>query len=325
VSKRVKGGLPGLAPGVLGVLAAAMLLAVVVVATPFARVTQVLDPDVHSLPLTVQPCGRSTTPPPRYEHVIWIWMENHSYNQVIGSRNAPFENELARACGLAAHYDAITHPSLPNYLAATAGSTFGVTRDRSPSARPIRARSIFSEVAGSGRQWRTYVESMPANCHPMGVHGFARNPAMYFVHSRSHCPRWDVPMGRPRAGALSTALRTDRLPAFSLMIPNLCHSTHTCPVANGDAWLSRWMQRIAASPSYRNHTTAVFLTWDEGKHDLGQHIPLIVVSPSTAPGTVSRARFDHYSLLKTTTELLGVPAPGNADTAPSMRPAFGLR
>lgn len=313
-------------PGLLAALAAAATLLVIAVAatSAFGGVAEALDPDVHSLPLTVQPCGRSTTPPPRYQHVIWIWMENHSYHQVIGSRSAPFENALATSCGLAADYHAITHPSLPNYLAATGGSTFGVTRDRSPSAQPIRARTIFSEVARSGRQWRTYVESMLARCHPVGVHGFARNPAMYFVHSRSRCRAWDVPMGAPHAGALSTALATDRLPAFSLMIPDLCHATHGCPVTSGDAWLSRWVQRIVTSPSYRKGTTAVFLTWDEGRHDLGQHIPLVVVSPSTEPGTLTRTRFDHYSLLRTTAQLLGVAPPGRAGTASSMRSAFGL-
>ena len=29
------------------------------------------------------PCGRQATAPP-YKHVIWIWMENHSYNSIIG-------------------------------------------------------------------------------------------------------------------------------------------------------------------------------------------------------------------------------------------------
>lgn len=47
-------------------------------------------------------------------------MENEPYGSVIGSKDAPYENELARECGLATDYRAITHPSLANYLAATA-------------------------------------------------------------------------------------------------------------------------------------------------------------------------------------------------------------
>jgi phospholipase C len=259
-----------------------------------------------------------------YKHVIWIWMENHSYHQVIGSDDAPFENSLAHACGLATDYRAVTHPSLPNYLAAVGGSTFGVKADQYPSVRPINAPSVFSEVSRSGRQWRTYRESMSSNCHPMGHAGFARNPPPYFAGARTLCPRWDVPMGTVRHGLLATALNKDRLPAFSLMIPNLCDSTHSCPVASGDIWLSRWINRIITSSPYRHGTTAIFLTWDEGKHDLGQHVPMIVISPTTAPGTTSGRDFGHYSLLRTTAGLLGITPPGHAAGASSMQKPFGL-
>jgi phospholipase C len=259
--------------------------------------------------------------------VIWIWMENHSYSQVIGSAHAPFENSLARACGLATKYRAVTHPSLPNYLAAVGGSTFGVTRDQPPSRRTIHAPTIFSEVSRSGRQWRTYSESMPGNCRPLAsarFGGYARNPAAYFTSTRRSCDRWDVPMGNVHQGNLATALNNSRLPAFSLMIPNLCHSTHACPVATGDTWLSRWITRITTSASYQDGSTAIFLTWDEGKHDIGQHVPLIVVSPTTTPGTTNSTVFDHYSLLRTTAELLGIVPPGHSGAAASMLAAFGL-
>ena len=67
------------------------------------------------------PCGRVAVPP-TYQHVIWIWMENHSYGDIIGNTSqAPYINSLAADCGLATNYHNITHPSLPNYLAATSG------------------------------------------------------------------------------------------------------------------------------------------------------------------------------------------------------------
>ncbi len=301
-----------------------MFLAVLVARRPVASAMD-LDPDSQAPPLATQPCSRPGAPPRHYQHVIWIWMENHSYHQVIGSEDAPFENQLAHDCGLATHYRAVTHPSLPNYLAATAGSTFNISRDQEPSVDPISAPNLFSEVFNSGRQWRTYYESMPGNCHPMNRAGYARNPAFYFAGARARCARWDVPMGSVHHGNLATALATDHLPAFSLMIPNLCHSTHSCPVARGDTWLSRWINEIITSPAYRGGNTAIFLTWDEGKHDLGQHIPLIVVSPTTTRGTVSKTGFDHYSLLRTTTNLLGIKAPGRAADAASMQTAFGLQ
>src|SRR5438270_12478182 len=64
------------------------------------------------------PCGRLSSPP-AYTHVVWIWMENHGYGSIIGSRQAPYINSLAARCGLATNYHSVSHPSLPNYIAAT--------------------------------------------------------------------------------------------------------------------------------------------------------------------------------------------------------------
>jgi phospholipase C len=304
-------------------MVAAAALAVLLAVVGWLVRAELADADFHSEPLIGRPCGQVTAAP-AYHHVIWIWMENHSYGQVVGSSDAPYVNALARACGLASNYHAVSHPSLPNYLAATGGSTFAETSDAAPRQAQVRAPSVFSEVRASGRQWRSYVESMRANCRPVGPHGFARNPAAYYRNARRLCLRWDVPMGTPTRGPFAAALRTGTLPAFSMVTPNNCDSTHNCPTAAGDAWLSRWVNTIIASPAYRRGDTALFLVWDEGRRELGQHVPLVVVSPSTRPGTVSSTRFDHYSLLRTASELLHIAPPGHAATAASLGAAFGL-
>ena len=59
--------------------------------------------------------------------MITIVLENHSYADVVGS--SPYLNRLAGECGLAATYFAVAHPSLPNYLALTSGSTDGISSD----------------------------------------------------------------------------------------------------------------------------------------------------------------------------------------------------
>ncbi len=88
------------------------------------------------------PC-RGTRPPRRYAHVVWIWFENHSANQVIGSSEAPYINAIARTCGQATRYSAISHPSLPNYIAATSGGTQGITDDgRAEAERHERGQHL---------------------------------------------------------------------------------------------------------------------------------------------------------------------------------------
>ena len=288
-----------------------------------------------STPATVgkpSPCGHRSPGPASYSHVIWLWMENQSYDQVVGSSSAPYLASLARACGLATNYHNITHPSLPNYIAATSGlggADLGpFTTDCNPSAScSTDATSIFAQASS----WRAYEESMPTACdrQDSGDYAARHNPPPYY-RSLVGCPRRDVPLTR-----LTGDLNTNSLPAFSFITPNLCHDTHDCPVSAGDRWLATEVPRILDSPSYRVGHTVLFITWDEGEGgstsdcaanegDVGCHVAALVVSPSTPAGQRSGKPFNHYSLLRTTEDLLGVPPLGEAAGATSMAHVFGL-
>jgi len=248
-------------------------------------------------------------------------MENESYQSIVGSRSAPYITQLANACGLATNYRAVSHPSLPNYLAATSGGTWGVADDAPPSDHPISRASIFSQLAAAGASWRSYEESMPSDCDlsSSGEYAVKHNPAAYYTGIRVDCRRWDVPFT-----AFERDLERNALPSFAFVTPNLCDDMHDCPVAAGDGWLHRWIPRVINSPPYRSGSTAIFITFDEGTSATNQ-VATVVVSPTTTPETKSSLRFDHYSLLKTTEQLLGIDEYlGRARSALSMRRAFHL-
>jgi phospholipase C len=191
------------------------------------------------------------------------------------------------------------------------------------------ARSIF----GQGESWKAYQESMPSNCDKSnsGEYAVRHNPAVYYV-SLSGCASRDVPYPQ-----LATDLAAGALPAFSFVTPNLIDDMHDGTIAQGNAWLASHLPAILNSTVYRAGTTAVFITWDEGSGgypvedcddtsstDTSCVVPTIVISPSTRPGTRSGAFFDHYSLLGSTEQLLGLPKLGSAASAPSMTAAFHL-
>jgi hypothetical protein len=255
-----------------------------------------------------RPC-LGTTPPARYDHVIWIVMENKAARSVRGAA-APAATSIAARCGATADYHAVTHPSLPNYIALTSGTTHGITDDAAPSKHRIGGSSIFSLVAASHRRWATYAESMPTACGrtSSGRYAVRHNPATYYTALASTCAASDLPMGTPTSGRLATALRSGALPAFTLMIPNLCNDTHDCSVTTGDRWLGRWLTAITSSPTYAAGRTAVFITWDEDDDTRVNRVLLVAIAPSVRPGTVIRGRYDHLSLLRTTEDLLGLPA-----------------
>jgi len=250
-------------------------------------------------------------------------MENHAYSEIIGSSSAPYINSLANACGLATNYNAVTHPSLPNYIAATSGNTWGIADDNPPSSHPLAVSSLFEQARPAG----SYQEDMPSNCAltSSGRYAVKHNPEAYYTNIRTACATDNVPMGTPSSGAFVTALNAGTLPRFSFVTPNLCNDMHDCSVATGDAWLQSWVPKITASPSYQSGDTVLVVTWDEDDSSAGNHIPAIVVSPYTRAGTTSGTAFTHYSLLRTTEELLGITTYlGTASTAASMRSAFGL-
>jgi hypothetical protein len=259
------------------------------------------------------PCGQVSTPPAQYDHVVWVVMENKAYSSVIGSASAPYENQLASQCGSAVNFFAETHPSLPNYIAMTSGSPQGIADDNPPSSHPLDVPSIFSQL---GTGWRSLQESMPSNCllTSSGQYAVKHNPAAYYTNIRTGCGSLDVPLGDP----------PDISARFTFVTPNLCNDTHDCSVATGDAWVQTFLGKVFASAEYQAGRTAVFLTWDEDDSSHSNHIATVIAAPSVAPGTAPTATFNHYSMLRTTEEMLGLGFVGSAASATSMRAAFGI-
>jgi len=251
-----------------------------------------------------------------------------------------------------------SHPSLPNYIAMTTGSTSGIADDKNPTAHPLTVASIFSQADPS---WKAYQEIMPKNCYRFNTtftnntqYVVRHNPATYLVAPpisapNADCNVSDEPLGTATMGNLVTDLSAGTLPAFSFVTPGICHDMHTAPVGQvcnpanaitaGDQWLSTMMLLIFASPDYTSGALAVFLTWDEGTGgsvpkgadclaaptDAGCHIPTLVFSTATTPGSSDATYFSHYSMLKTAEELLGLPTDTlgpNVIAATSMTAAF---
>jgi phosphatidylinositol-3-phosphatase len=259
-------------------------------------------------------CGTAKNAPKHWDHVVWIVMENKASGDVMQGSSTPFTQSLAKNCGQAANFHAETHPSLPNYIAMTSGSTHGVHDDSPPPSHPLGGPSIFSQL---GARWRALQESMPKPCYGGTTDLYApkHNPAAYYTNLATTCRKQDVKLGRT----------PDLSARFTFITPNLCHDMHDCGVATGDRYLSSLIPKIVKSRQYRVGHTVVFLTWDEDDGSASNLIPTIVISPSTRPGTRSGKRFTHYSMLRTTEELLGLKQKlGAAAHAPSMRPAFGL-
>ncbi|MGD0084732.1 MAG: alkaline phosphatase family protein [Acidimicrobiales bacterium] len=293
------------------------------------------------------PCGR-VSPAPTYRHVIWILEENSSYSSIIGSAGTPYLASLAQRCGVASDYHNITHLSLPNYLGLTDGAPLAALSpyldDCSPSPScEVTTTNLYEQAASAGG-WKGYAESMPSNCDRAYAGNYAprHNPAVYYTDLTS-CSSDDLALGTATDSPLIRDFSSQSTaPAFALVTPNICDDMHGatgCPnnlIKTGDSWLEQWIPLVTATPVYRSGDTAIFIVWDEGAGGtLGEncvtntadpscHVPLVVIAPSVPPGTVFSAFLDHYSLLKTTEDLLGYPELGLARSAMSMAAGFDL-
>jgi phospholipase C len=91
-----------------------------------------------------------------FQHVFVIMMENTGFDSLIGNPNAPWINQTAQKHGLATNYFGVTHPSQPNYIAATSGSTNGVTSDDDVT---INVPNIVDQLEAHGKTWKAYMQS----------------------------------------------------------------------------------------------------------------------------------------------------------------------
>ena len=247
-------------------------------------------------------------------------VENHSLRQMRAGM--PHTYGLARTYGYASAYFALTHPSLPNYLAMVSGGTHGVTTNAAPAANaPVRGPSVFGRAMAAGRTAALYVDAMSRSCAstPSGRYAVKHNPWPYFVDERAQCRRHDVPLA-----ALGPDIAGGTLPHAGMVVPDLCHDAHDCGLAVADRWFAQWMGRIQEGPDWRSGRLLVVLTADEDDRSAGNRVLTVLVHPSLHHVEVS-TRLDHYSLARLYAEVTGTAPLGRAAGASSMVKAFGLR
>jgi hypothetical protein len=274
-----------------------------------------LAPGSHTLVITGYEVDGDTSSDTRHftvgspgaiKNVVWIWFENHGVSQ---ARNVGEFKTLADSYGDATNFFAHTHPSQPNYVYATAGSTCGITSD---ALATCSADNIFHQVGDS--QWRSYQESMPSNCDrtTSGPSPVKHDPARIFTNI--DCASNDLP--------LPSNPSFDR--KFTFVTPNLCNDGHDCSIQTASDFLASFTPKVLDSPQYKAGNLLYVITFDEDEFTESNHIYTAFVNEASRGKSVS-THYDFCNLLATTEDLLKVGRVGCAVGAASMASAFGLR
>ena len=125
-------------------------------------------------------------------------------------------------------------------------------------------------------------------------------------------PEWKTNISTPQTNVISDA-QNGQLPAVSWVIPDQPHSDHPNGPGSpdeGPSWVASVVNAIGGSSYWKS--TAIVIVWDDwgGFYDhepppfldkaggLGFRVPMIVVSPYVAGGTISHTQYEFGSILK---------------------------
>jgi hypothetical protein len=257
-----------------------------------------------ALPITTPASARPLTRAPRAP-IVLIVLENHEYGQIVGSSSAPWLNHTFIPRGaLFTNYHATHHPSLPNYLAMTSGTTSSCRSDVCPRAT-YTTDNLFRQLSRAGIGWVAWMESMPSRCalQSRGKYAVKHNPPAYYA---TLFPRICRERDRRYPGTLPISLRP-----FTYVTPNICHDMHDCSIAVGDRWLQ------AHIPPLWQRGAIVIITFDEGwsSRGGGGHVMTAMAGAHVPRGRRNGHAYNHFGLLAGLERWFGVPRLHKAMTA----------
>lgn len=249
--------------------------------------------------------------------IYTIVLENHDYNEIVGSSNAPYINSLIAQGGLATKYKDTIHPSLGNYLHMISGDNqYPGGFDVDPTFSlwfPADADNLGGQMVAANIKWRSYQESMGDACRlsSNGKYAPKHDPFLYFKNIQDDaalCAETNVDYSNFAADLATNDYR------YMFITPNLDSDGHdpsgdpVSALQHSDTWMSQQVPAILASEGFTNGGV-LFILWDEaeGRGNDPDQVPMIVLSPRIIQAGMTMATaMDHGAYLATVEELLGL-------------------
>ncbi len=265
---------------------------------------------VLASPLAAQPAAKRVETG-RFDQVFIIVLENQDAVDVLKD---PYMHALALRGTYLSNFHGIGHPSYPNYLAMTGGSTFGVTNN---SQKELDVASIADLLEAKNFSWAQFAEDYPggsAKCFTGDYIGrYGRKHAPFL----SYTPITSGP--RCLQHVSNGANLAYPLPNYSLYVPNMDNDGHDTSVAFSANWLKGFLEPLLIRPELSR--TLVVVTYDESRTD-NNPVYTVFLGSMIRPGTTDYAAYDHYSLLRTIEDNFKLGNLGREDSKAS--PIIGI-
>ena len=248
---------------------------------------------------------------PPLKHVMVVVFENMDVGEVM---KRPFFAKLAASGAQLTQMYAETHPSQPNYIALTSGDLQGVLGDWDVD---LDVSHIGDLLEAKGKRWRAYAEDYPGGLYP----GRCFTGSHKGRYVRKHVPflsYTNVTQVSERcanivdAKQLALDVEAGQLPEYAFYAPNLDNDGHDTDADFADAFLAKTFGPLLAKPKFAKDLLLV-VTFDEGTLFSDNQIYTVLVGDMVQPGVVYGERTDHYGLLRTIEEGLGLGTIGTQD------------
>jgi phosphatidylinositol-3-phosphatase len=272
-----------------------------------------------------------------FDYVTVILMENNGLCNILtnnlggcpGIGSGIYLTSLASANSLATHYTAITHPSEPNYIALTSGSTSGITSDGNCCFQ-LSGSNIIDRIEVSGRTWKVFAEdaSGSGTCSFTPPRAADHFPFLEFsdMNTASRCSNFLTAIS-PNDPEFISVLNESNPPNFLWLTPNDQDNMHSSSVSVGDSYLARLVPQILNSSTFKTKNAALFIVFDEGSDNCpsapsGDCVYAMWAGPATKHAFVSNAQYNHYSFLTTVETVWGLPSLTSNDSNASPMTEF---
>lgn len=241
--------------------------------------------------------------------VLLVVLEN---TDLASALQQPFLASLAARGALLQNYHAITHPSEPNYIALTAGSTFGIANDDPVT---IDVPHIGDLLEARNLTWKLYAENYPGDCFlgvSAGTYVRRHVPFLSYADIQSNAVRCEEHI--VNAVSFDADVASPDFPRFAMYIPNLLNDGHDTGVATAAAWLQSRFGNLLDDAQFMNDTLFI-VVFDEGSPAGTNTVYCSFTGAGVQAGAVSAKDYDHYDLLRTIEEIFHIGTLGRSDDA----------
>ncbi|KAF8190935.1 phosphoesterase family-domain-containing protein [Mycena galopus ATCC 62051] len=272
-----------------------------------------------------------------FSRIIQVWLENTDFDTAAST---PVFERLAKQGILFTNYNALTHPSEPNYIAAVGGDFFGAHDDNMYHI-PSNISTVVDLLEDKGISWATYQENIPTDAfygYTFSAPNYASpTSGAYPYYKRKHNPLviYDaISQDKTHAKRIRTFndfandVVNGTLPQWVFITPNMVNDAHDTTIDFAASFLEYWLIPLLNDPRVNGEDTLILLTFDENETKTIQNriwtLAMGGAVPTDLQNTTDNTLYTHYSSLSTVQANWRLKSLGRQDTNASVSNVFSF-